>query len=133
MKSVKPGRGPSFMGGIWSLAAAAFGVFWTRSAYEIGARVMVPFGVLFILMAVAAAIYSFVGASSKNRFSEFDIVDGDEEPDPLNEHFGREGTERKEPQPKGATGDIDADFCPYCGARAAAGHRFCRKCGKEMR
>lgn len=28
MKSIKPGRGPSMMGGISALFAALFGVFW---------------------------------------------------------------------------------------------------------
>lgn len=96
---------------------------------------MVPFGVIFIMVAVASAIYNFVGATRKNRFSEFDIVDGDEEPDPLNERFGGNENERTQPQPEDehATDEHNANFCPYCGARAAAGHRFCRKCGKEMR
>lgn len=28
MKSVKPGRGPSFMNGVGYVAAAVFGIFW---------------------------------------------------------------------------------------------------------
>ena len=38
MKSIKPGRGPSMMGGVGSVIAAIFGVFWTIGAVQMGAR-----------------------------------------------------------------------------------------------
>ena len=38
MKSVKPGRGPSFMNGVGYVAAAVFGIFWMILAGGIGAR-----------------------------------------------------------------------------------------------
>lgn len=37
MKSVKPGRGPSFMNGVGYVAAAVFGIFWMILAGGIGA------------------------------------------------------------------------------------------------
>ena len=37
MKSVKPGRGPSFMNGIGYAAAAVFGIFWMILAGGMGA------------------------------------------------------------------------------------------------
>lgn len=37
MKSVKPGRGPSMMGGFGGIFAAIFGVFWIGGAASIGA------------------------------------------------------------------------------------------------
>ena len=84
MKSIKPGRGPSAMGGIGSAAAALFGVFWTLAAASMGAPVFfVLFGIVFILLGVVQAIYHFRNATGENRYSEFDIVDSDEEPDPL--------------------------------------------------
>ena len=36
MKSVKPGRGPSFMNGVGYVAAAVFGIFWMIMAGGIG-------------------------------------------------------------------------------------------------
>ena len=134
MKSVKRGRGPSFMGGVGSLAAAAFGLFWMRSAQEFGASMMVPFGVIFIMVAVASAIYNFVGATRKNRFSEFDIVDGDEEPDPLNERFGGNGGGRAQSQPEDehATAEHDANSAPTAAHERRQGTGFAgsaaRKC-----
>ena len=88
MKSIKPGRGPSFMGGIGAVFAALFGVFWTIMAVSMGAAFMAPFGLLFIGIAVVQAIYNFKNATGENRYSAFDIVEGTEEVDPLNERFG---------------------------------------------
>lgn len=89
MKSVKPGRGPSFMNGVGYVAAAVFGIFWMILAGGIGAPgLFVAFGAIFVLMAVAGAIYQFSNATRKNRFSAFDITDEQEEPDELNQYFG---------------------------------------------
>ncbi len=127
MKSVKPGRGPSFMGGVGSLVGVGFGVVWTVLAFSMGAPTLFClFGVLFILMGLANAIYSFVNATGKNRFSAFDITDDGEEEDPLNERFG-EKREASTSAPDGET-----VYCPYCGEKAEKGYRYCRKCGKEL-
>ena len=48
---------------------------------------MKAFGVIFIVIAIAQAVYHFKNAASKNRFSAFDITDSNEEPDPLNQRF----------------------------------------------
>ena len=111
MKSVKPGRGPSFMNGVGYVAAAVFGIFWMIMAGGIGAPgLFVAFGAIFVLMAVAGAIYQFSNATRKNRFSAFDITDEQEEPDELNQYFGKNGAgympEKQEPA---------ARYCPYCG------------------
>ena len=37
MKSIKPGRGPSMMGGLGSIFAGVFGVIWTMAAVQMGA------------------------------------------------------------------------------------------------
>ena len=58
MKSIKPGRGPSFMGGVMGIAGALFGVFWTVMAIAGGAWFMAPFGLIFIGVAVFNAIYN---------------------------------------------------------------------------
>ena len=96
MKSVKPGRGPSMMGGIASLFSALFGVVWTYIAMQGGAGPFALFGIVFIGMALAQAWYNFHNASQKDRFSSFDIVDSREEPDPLDP---RVYPDRKNPFP----------------------------------
>ncbi len=126
MKSVKPGRGPSFMGGVSSIGAAAFGVVWMLVALSSGAGVLFAlFGVIFIGMAVGQAIYNFRNATGENRYSVVDITDGSEEPDPLNELFS-DTSETDEPD------SGKANFCPYCGTPAEDGYVFCRNCGKKL-
>lgn len=76
MKSVKPGRGPSFMGGIGAVFMAFFGVIWTVMAANMGAPVFfVLFGVGFIILAVVWGVYHFHNAAGGNRFSAFDITE----------------------------------------------------------
>ena len=119
MKHIKPGRGPSAMGGVAAVAAALFGVFWTA----IAPGFMKAFGVIFIVLAIAQAVYHWNNATQKDRFSAFDITDSDEEPDPLQRRFhGEEPPSRSDA----------ARFCPYCGAAVQADYRFCRSCGKEI-
>ena len=75
MKSIKPGRGPSFMGGIASIASGLFGVFWTIMAVGLGAWFMAPFGLIFIGLDIANAVYNFKNATGANRYSAYDILD----------------------------------------------------------
>ena len=114
MKSIKTGRGPSMMGGIVSIATAIFGLIWTIIAAGIAGPLFAMFGVVFIVIAIVSAVYNFKNAFGKNRYSEFDIVDGDEEVDPLNERFGKKA------------------YCPYCGATVGNSFTYCHKCGKKM-
>ena len=115
MKSIKPGRGPSFMSGVASVAVGLFGVIWTASALSMGAPVFFAlFGVVFIILAVAMAIYEFRNAVGTNRHSLVDIVEDGEEPDPLNQRFG------------------DKRYCPFCGETLPENARFCPACGKEL-
>ena len=83
MKSIKPGRGPSMMGGLGSIFAGVFGVIWTMAAVQMGAGIFALFGVVFIVFAVLQAVYQFKNATGENRYSEFDITEDGEEPDPL--------------------------------------------------
>ena len=142
MKSIKPGRGPSMMGVVMGIVAALFGVLWIAGAMSMtsGANgftfyedpimsavdaIFPLFGVLFVIAAIAGVVYNYKNATGKNRYSEFDIVDGDEEPDPLNERFG-EHEGGKDDRHAGA-------FCPYCGNEIEGDHLYCDRCGKKLR
>ena len=123
MKSIKPGRGPSFMGGVSSLFAAGFGVLWTfMAASSRTPLIFCGFGVLFVLLGIVQAIYNFKNASSKNRFSSFDVVDSTQEPDPYL-------STSQPPQQEGTTA---GRFCPYCGAPVEGDFAFCNQCGKKL-
>jgi hypothetical protein len=101
MHSIKPGRGPSFMGGVGSLFAVGFGIIWTIIAFEITQDSPFPvvgwafplFGIVFIISGLASAAYNFFNATTKKRLSIIDITSPGEEPDPLNSHFGRPNDE----------------------------------------
>ncbi len=85
-----------------------------------GAPIFFPlFGIGFVLLAVIKAVFSFKNAFSQNRMSRFDIVDGDEEPDPFNERFGRASSS-------------ESNYCPYCGKRVEDDYTFCNGCGNEL-
>ncbi len=128
MKSVKPGRGPSMMGGISSILVAVFGVVWTIGAVSMGAGGLFGiFGIIFIVMALVSAVYNFKNATSKNRYSSFDITDENEEPDPWNERFG----EQKNFSSQNISSN-DNQYCPYCGAKTDGDFLYCNKCGKKL-
>ena len=134
MKSIKPGRGPSMMGGVVSIAIGVFGVIWTIGAASIGGGLFALFGVVFVIVAVVNAVYNFKNATGKNRYSSFDIVDGNEEPDPLNQRYGEscdsDGYEQQESW--SYEGEQESSFCPYCGAKVEDDYVFCNKCGKKL-
>lgn len=125
MKSIKPGRGPSMMGGIIGLFMIGFGVLWTVVAAQ-ASPIFALFGVLWTGIAAVNTVYNFKNATGKNRYSQYDITEGPEEPDPLNERFG-DG--QSEPQSKK---DADNKFCPYCGTAVAEDFEFCNNCGKKL-
>ncbi|MCZ0754190.1 zinc-ribbon domain-containing protein [Anoxybacillus sp. J5B_2022] len=137
MKSIKPGRGPSFQGVAGSIVAIVFGIFWTVMAFSITADSPFPvtnffpfFGLIFIGLGIFQAIYHYKNATGKNRMSVIDIVDSDEEPDPLNARFGRK-------QPRFSTEDVVArddnrNYCPYCGQQVQNDFNFCPTCGKRI-
>ena len=130
MKSIKRGRGPSFMNGVSLIGVAVFGVFWTIMAAGIGAPApLVMGGLVFIGIAVVNAVYNFRNAAGKQRYSEYDITDGHEEPDPLNERFGgAAGQPEYGAEPEGEA----FAFCPYCGKKLDEGDNFCGKCGRRI-
>ena len=126
MYSIKPGRGPSMGGAVGGLAAAAFGVFWTIMASSMGAPgFFVAFGVIFILMALGGAAYNFYNATSRNRFSDFDITGPGEEVDPL------ERRHREAPAAPVEGGKKPA-YCSDCGSKLQATYEYCPNCGKDV-
>ncbi len=128
MKSIKPGRGPSFMGGMMAIFVAFFGVIWTIMASAAGGPFML-FGIGFVIIAICMAVYNFKNATGKNRYSAYDITDEHEEPDPLNTRFGAEG-KTKPGTPSPSAGEVR--FCPYCGTAAEKDFEFCKSCGKKL-
>jgi len=115
------------MGGIGSLAGVAFGLIWTFAAASTGAPIFVPlFGVVFIALGVMQALYHFRNATGESRYSAFDITDGQEEPDPLNERFGAP------PDGDPTAGGTAGGYCPYCGQQIGTEHQFCRHCGRRV-
>lgn len=134
MKSIKPGRGPSFLGGISAIFAALFGVFWVIMACAMGGWFMAPFGLIFIAIAVVNAIHSFKNATGENRYSSFDIVDSEEEPDPLNLKYGKP-EQSKQTEQSGKTEDTnktESRYCPWCGTKVDGDYVFCNHCGKKL-
>lgn len=124
MRSVKPGRGPSMMGGVVGIFMIGFGIVWTIIAAQ-GSPVFALFGVLWTGIAVVQTVYSFKNATGKNRYSQFDITDNIEEPDPLNERFGN-------PQTAHRASNTENRFCPYCGMAVEDDFAFCNHCGKKL-
>ena len=126
MKSIKPGRGPSMMGGVTSIFVALIGVLFTVVTAAGEVYFLSLCGVFFTVIAVWNALRSFRNATSENRYSIYDIVDSTEEPDPLNKQFGSKTTDA----PAAQSGETN--FCPYCGAKTKPDHKFCRSCGKKL-
>lgn len=133
MKSIKPGRGPSMMGCMGAIGAAVFGVIWTILAASMGGGLFALFGVVFVAMAIGSAIYEYKNATSKNRYSLFDITEGNEEPDPLNMRYNSDlynNTTYYTNTQNNAT--TNTKFCPYCGTAVASDFEFCNSCGKKL-
>lgn len=113
------------MGGIVGIAVALFGVFWTVMAIAGGAWFMAPFGIIFVVISVIRTVYDFKNATGKNRYSEYDITDENEEIDPWDERFGEKRGETVQPHVKGR-------YCPYCGTKNEDEYKFCTDCGREL-
>lgn len=124
MKSIKPGRGPSMMGGIAGIFMIIIGIGWTVVASQLH-WLMALFGLCWTGIAVSNTIYNFKNAKGKNRYSTYDIVDGFEEPDPLNQRYGNTAAPDQQP-------GTSSRFCPYCGKEANPDFYFCPGCGKQL-
>lgn len=82
------------------------------------------FGLVFIGLGIFQAIYHYKNATGKNRMSVIDIVDSDEEPDPL--HIKFSGEKRK------SSSHHEHSYCPYCGHPVQSDFNFCPTCGKHI-
>lgn len=126
MKSIKRGRGPSMMNCAGAVIAVLFGIFWTVTAVSMGAPFFFPiFGILFIIIGIVQAVYSYKNATGKNRFSEFDITETGEEPDPIDRYISGGESQKKERTGKDG-------YCPYCGKEIEKEYDFCPRCGKKL-
>ena len=128
MKSIKPGRAPSKLGFIGGICAAAFGILWILLALKLRSGPFALFGVPFVILAVALAIYHFRNANGENRYSLYDITGEGEEPDPLNERIHPAA----DTQSQSETPPTARAYCPYCGAKTAPDHSFCQSCGRRL-
>ena len=122
MKSIKPGRGPSMFGFVGSIAACLIGTAWMFTAVAMGAPVFFPiFGLIFIGIGAYSAWYHYHNAASENRFSEYDITEDGEEPDPIDQMMKRKSGKNKA-----------GNYCPYCGEPTEETHKFCPQCGAKL-
>ena len=64
MKSIKPGRGPSMMGGVVGIFMIGFGILWTVIAAQ-ASGIFAIFGVLWTCVAIAMTVYNFKNATGK--------------------------------------------------------------------
>jgi len=139
MRSVKPGRGPSLMGGVGAVFAALFGIIWIVAASSMGAPPFFAlFGVIFVLLAAASAVYNFYNAAARNRMSVLDVTTGEEEPDPIAQAMGYAGEAAQaessdDPgRPADGSRQFPGEYCPFCGAKVSADFDYCPKCGKDI-
>lgn len=126
MKSIKPGRGPSMMSGVIGIFMCLIGIIWTAMAAQAGG-IFALFGLFWTCIAVVNTVHSFKNATGKNRYSSYDIVEENEEPDPFNRRFGEPQSELTE-----ELSSSENRYCPYCGAAVEGDFRYCPKCGREL-
>ena len=138
MKSIKPGRGPSKRSFAGSVFVVIFGVIWTMITFAMTATggfgiigLLFPlFGICFVGFGIYDAYIAYQNAHGEDRMSLFDIVDGDEEPDPWSPDYEQRKAQQKQyAQTKNGE---EASFCPYCGKAVQEEHNFCKYCGKPL-
>lgn len=133
MKSIKPGRFNSGQNIVGTIIGIIFVIFWTISAVSMGAPIIFPvFGGGMLIMLVLELVKSIHNFTNKNRYSEFDIVDSTEEPDPWNQRYSQ-AYDYTEPEYNYDAQDGESTiYCPYCGVKLAPDFEYCPKCGKKL-
>ncbi|RVU55489.1 zinc ribbon domain-containing protein [Anaerosphaera multitolerans] len=158
MKKIKKGRGPSFLRFLGSIAAIIFGIFWTVLAFSLTTNLRSSegtlkligyafplFGIVFILMGIFEAIYNYRNAVSKKRFSEYDIVEDDEEDDTFT-LFSKNKKSQKERDrdpiyeedykhmdfENTSPGFQFKKYCTECGTPLEKDYKYCPECGKKI-
>ncbi|HHV97289.1 MAG TPA: zinc-ribbon domain-containing protein [Clostridiaceae bacterium] len=141
----------SFIG---SIISVIFGVFWTiiaiaitsKSSFGIIGLIFPLFGVIFVIMGIIQAAYHYKNATSKDRFSLFDITDRSEEGDPADswikdecgnnyyKNFDTNDADMKKINNASVsnTSNDDMNYCPYCGRALNKDFSFCPKCGRRL-
>lgn len=102
--------------------AVMFGIVWTIAASEVGFFAI--FGVFFIIAALVTTFFHFKNAMSKNRYSVYDIVDHDDEPDPFNQRSAQ--SSYRHPS------FSNRKYCPFCETPVGENHKFCHQCGSRL-
>lgn len=129
--SVKPGRGPSVLGGVFAIVFGLFSFFLVGDVSSNDAPgAFIAMGYLIGVFAIVGGIYQLYNAGARNRLSDFDVTVGDEEPDPISRAIGRRGSTSR---PRAAGGPATTGgFCPHCGTGLQTGFKFCSSCGKSL-
>ena len=137
MHGVKPGRGPSLIGGIGGIIFIILGLAMFATVASKGAPPLFLFflgGI--VLIALIGTIYNFWAATTRNRPSTFDITHGNEEIDPIARALGHgpmdETTPQEEPQEERKPRRFEGGFCPFCGKKVEGEFDFCPHCGKDI-
>lgn len=127
MKSIKPGRFNSAQGVLVSLFGVLFSIFWTVMAFKSNAPFFFPiFGCFFIIMSLMQLYKNIHNTTSKDRYSEYDIVDSKEERDPWDDRVLKKSNQLYIEE------KTDILYCPYCGTKLESSFDFCPKCGKKL-
>ena len=135
MHSLKPGRGPSLIGGIGGIVFIILGIaMFATVASERTPPIFLFFLGGIILVGVIATVYNFWAATTRNRPSTFDITTGDEEYDPIAKAmgFGPDQTHPPAEDDEQKPRRFEGEFCPFCGKKVEGEFDFCPHCGKDI-
>lgn len=133
MKSIKPGRAPSLMGGVMSLLVGLFGIVWTGRRVCVGRRrVRALWRDLrdHRHRAGRVPLQKRCGEKPLFRIRHHRRARG---AGPAFGALRRAGTDAQQGASAAPEGSAPGSlFCPYCGAPAALDYAFCKRCGKRL-
>ena len=131
--SVKQGRTRSAQSAVGGVFAMVFGVIWTVCAASIGAPWFFSlFGLCFVAMAGFNTYISYKNATGENRYSEYDVVDINDEPDPWDAKICGDVQDFNNYNSTNKSVKKQTSFCPYCGTAAEKDFEFCKNCGRKL-